>query len=195
MIGVASLWNKNNVDWENIQKYRTSYIIRELYQACYELYSEAWNMTRFNTIPIISTPENYIFTNRDENALYEVYSMLLRKFADSPSYQTSRGEGGYVATGCFIDDNYIPSGSPNFKYLNGSVVGYLNFLGGVEHLTITKLEEYYGDMTFIRDLGFNQSLPFTEKIMRNSLMLPLNMTVTDDEVKYICKCVRDFYND
>jgi dTDP-4-amino-4,6-dideoxygalactose transaminase len=46
-----------------------------------------------------------------------------------------------------------------------------------------------------RDLGFNQSLPFTEKIMRNSLMLPLNMTVTDDEVKYICKCVRYFYND
>jgi len=46
-----------------------------------------------------------------------------------------------------------------------------------------------------RDLGFNQSLPFTEKLMRNSLMLPLNMTVTDDEVKYICKCVRNFYND
>jgi len=46
-----------------------------------------------------------------------------------------------------------------------------------------------------RGLGFNQSLPFTEKIMRSSLMLPLNMTVTDDEIKYICKCVRDFYND
>jgi len=45
------------------------------------------------------------------------------------------------------------------------------------------------------DLGFNQSLPFTEKIMRNSLMLPLNMTVTDDEIKYICKCVRNFCND
>jgi len=46
-----------------------------------------------------------------------------------------------------------------------------------------------------RGLGFNQSLPFTEKIMRSSLMLPLNMTVTDDEIKYICKYVRDFYND
>jgi len=44
-------------------------------------------------------------------------------------------------------------------------------------------------------IGFNQSLPFTEKIMRSSLMLPLNMTVTDDEIKYICKYVRDFYND
>jgi len=46
-----------------------------------------------------------------------------------------------------------------------------------------------------RDLGFNQSLPFTEKIMKNSLMLPLNITVSDDDVRYICKCVRGFYND
>jgi dTDP-4-amino-4,6-dideoxygalactose transaminase len=46
-----------------------------------------------------------------------------------------------------------------------------------------------------KDLGFTQSLPVTEKIMRNSLMLPLNMTVTNNEVKYICQCVEDFYND
>jgi dTDP-4-amino-4,6-dideoxygalactose transaminase len=46
-----------------------------------------------------------------------------------------------------------------------------------------------------RDLGFTQSLPFTERIMRNSLMLPLNMSVTDDDVNYISECVRDFYND
>ena len=46
-----------------------------------------------------------------------------------------------------------------------------------------------------RDLGFDQSLPFTEKVMKSSLMLPLNMTVTDDEVRYICGCIRSFYND
>ena len=46
-----------------------------------------------------------------------------------------------------------------------------------------------------RDLGFNQSLPFTEKIMRDSLMLPLNMTITDDEVEYVCNSIKDFYND
>ena len=46
-----------------------------------------------------------------------------------------------------------------------------------------------------RDLGFKQSLPFTEKMMKRSLMLPLNMTVTDDEIKYICKCVRSFCHD
>jgi dTDP-4-amino-4,6-dideoxygalactose transaminase len=46
-----------------------------------------------------------------------------------------------------------------------------------------------------RDLGFSQSLPFTEKIMRNSLMLPLNMSIANDEVKYVCDCIRSFYND
>jgi len=46
-----------------------------------------------------------------------------------------------------------------------------------------------------RDLGFDQSLPFTEQVMKSSLMLPLNMTVTDDEVRYICGCIRSFYND
>lgn len=45
-----------------------------------------------------------------------------------------------------------------------------------------------------RNLGFNQSLPYTEKIMRNSLMLPLNLTVTDEEVKYICSCIIKFYH-
>tara|TARA_Y100000591_G_C21855024_1_gene714834 strand:- start:500 stop:1603 length:1104 start_codon:yes stop_codon:yes gene_type:complete len=44
-----------------------------------------------------------------------------------------------------------------------------------------------------RDLGFDQVLPFTEKLMRNSLMLPLNMTVTDEEVAYICDKVNSFY--
>ena len=68
------------------------------------------------------------------------------------------------------------------EYLSGKGVGTLIQWGG------RAVHEF-------RDLGFKQSLPFTEKIMRNSLMLPLNMTVTDDEVKYICKCVRDFYND
>lgn len=44
------------------------------------------------------------------------------------------------------------------------------------------------------DLGFNQSLPFTEKIMRNSFMLPLNLFITDEEVKFICDCVKKFYS-
>ena len=46
-----------------------------------------------------------------------------------------------------------------------------------------------------RDLGFKQTLPFTERMMKNSLMIPLNMMITDDEVKYICECIRNFCDD
>ena len=45
-----------------------------------------------------------------------------------------------------------------------------------------------------KDLGFSQSLPYTEKIMRKSLMLPLNMTVTDNEIDYICDTIGRFYD-
>ena len=45
-----------------------------------------------------------------------------------------------------------------------------------------------------RELGFSQSLPYTENVMRNSLMLPLNMTITDDEVKHIAEIIWEFYN-
>ena len=44
------------------------------------------------------------------------------------------------------------------------------------------------------DLGFKQSLPFTENLMRLSLMLPLNMFITDDEVNYVCEVIKDFYS-
>ena len=43
-----------------------------------------------------------------------------------------------------------------------------------------------------KDLGFSQSLPFTEQMMKRNLMLPLNMSVTDDEIDYICDCIIKF---
>ncbi len=45
------------------------------------------------------------------------------------------------------------------------------------------------------DLGFSKSLPYTEKIMRSSLLLPINMSITDNEVLYVCQTIKDFYND
>jgi len=44
-----------------------------------------------------------------------------------------------------------------------------------------------------KDLGFSQSLPFTEQMMKRNLMLPLNMSVTDDEIDYICDCIIKFF--
>lgn len=164
---MSSLWDKNGVDWENIRKYRTSYIIRELYQACYELYSEAWNMTRLSNSIVRPIPENNTFIERDEFALRDVYSMLLRMFSESPDYSTigtgNSRQSGYVATGCFVDDLYTPSGLPSMEYneLFADVM-YTEFIGGLEYMTLSKFEEYYGDMSFIRDLGVNYRITHVE---------------------------------
>jgi len=44
-----------------------------------------------------------------------------------------------------------------------------------------------------RKLGFTRSLPFTERLFERMLMLPLNMSLSDDDVHYVCQCIRDFY--
>jgi dTDP-4-amino-4,6-dideoxygalactose transaminase len=45
-----------------------------------------------------------------------------------------------------------------------------------------------------KDLGFTQSLAFTENIMRSGLLLPINMSITDEEVKYVCNTITKFYD-
>lgn len=44
-----------------------------------------------------------------------------------------------------------------------------------------------------RKLGFTQSLLFTEELFKRMLMLPLNMSLSDDDVHYVCDCMTDFY--
>ncbi len=44
-----------------------------------------------------------------------------------------------------------------------------------------------------KKLGFSQSLPFTEKLFERMLMLPMNMSLSDDDVNYICDCIEKFY--
>ncbi|MDQ6636126.1 MAG: DegT/DnrJ/EryC1/StrS family aminotransferase [Gemmatimonadota bacterium] len=43
-------------------------------------------------------------------------------------------------------------------------------------------------------LGFNVKLPNTERLFQRCLMLPMNMTVTLDDVEYISGCIRQFYS-
>jgi dTDP-4-amino-4,6-dideoxygalactose transaminase len=45
----------------------------------------------------------------------------------------------------------------------------------------------------LKKLGFTQSLPFTDRLFERLLMLPMNMSITDDDVAYICDHVRRFY--
>jgi len=44
-------------------------------------------------------------------------------------------------------------------------------------------------------LGFDVSLPATDRFFERCLMLPMNMMVTDDEVRYIAATIRAFYRE
>lgn len=43
-------------------------------------------------------------------------------------------------------------------------------------------------------LGFTQSLPATERFFERCLMLPMNMMVSDDDARYVCDKIREFYD-
>jgi dTDP-4-amino-4,6-dideoxygalactose transaminase len=43
-------------------------------------------------------------------------------------------------------------------------------------------------------LGFDQVLPYTEKVFTRLLMLPLNMSITDTEVNYVAEKISEFYH-
>jgi dTDP-4-amino-4,6-dideoxygalactose transaminase len=45
-----------------------------------------------------------------------------------------------------------------------------------------------------RVLGFTQQLPNTERLFTRCLMLPMNLTLSDDDVRYVAGAVREFYS-
>ena len=44
-----------------------------------------------------------------------------------------------------------------------------------------------------RKLGFNQCLPYTERLFERMLMIPMNMSITDEDVDHVCNCIIEFY--
>ena len=44
-----------------------------------------------------------------------------------------------------------------------------------------------------RKLGFTQDLPQTDRLFERIIMLPLNMSMTDEDVHYVCNSVESFY--
>jgi len=42
-------------------------------------------------------------------------------------------------------------------------------------------------------LGFSKELPYTEALFQRMLMLPMNMSIGDDDVEYVCDRIRCFY--
>ncbi len=45
----------------------------------------------------------------------------------------------------------------------------------------------------LKSLGFTQALPSTDRLFKRMLMLPMNMSVTDEDVEYVCDTLRAFY--
>jgi dTDP-4-amino-4,6-dideoxygalactose transaminase len=45
----------------------------------------------------------------------------------------------------------------------------------------------------MKKLGFTQSLPFTEELFTRLLMLPMNISLTDEDVYYVCSIIRKYY--
>lgn len=42
-------------------------------------------------------------------------------------------------------------------------------------------------------LGFKQNLPFTDCLFTRMVMLPMNTSLTDDDVNYVSDCIEEFY--
>lgn len=45
----------------------------------------------------------------------------------------------------------------------------------------------------LKALGFTQNLPYTDRLFSRMLMIPMNMSLTDDDVHYICDTIQAFY--
>ncbi len=43
-------------------------------------------------------------------------------------------------------------------------------------------------------LGFEQTLPYTEEVLSKALLIPVNMTITNDEVQHVISTIKQFYN-
>lgn len=66
------------------------------------------------------------------------------------------------------------------KYLKNNGIGTLIQWGG------TAIHQFI-------QLGFNQKLPKTEQFFKDCIMLPMNVFISDEDVRYIAKTIRDFY--
>ena len=150
-----SSWESNGIDWDNISKNRTSDVIRELYKATYELWYNAYLLSRLRSQVPLTTPESHSFAQRDEESLYNICVILNRLFSSDPTPRSS-GNGsytGFVAESCFVLDDADIDDTPNILYDNSFFNGvyYASFMGGLNYATISSLEDIYGDLTFIRD--------------------------------------------
>ena len=44
-----------------------------------------------------------------------------------------------------------------------------------------------------KSLGYDMSLPFSENVFNKMLLLPINMTINDDDINFVCGKIKSFY--
>ncbi len=47
----------------------------------------------------------------------------------------------------------------------------------------------------LRELGFTQMLPRTDALFQRMLLLPLNLSLTNADVEFVCEAIREFYGE
>ena len=47
----------------------------------------------------------------------------------------------------------------------------------------------------LRELGFTQTLPRTDELFRRMLLLPLNLSLTNADIEFVCETIRKFYGE
>jgi dTDP-4-amino-4,6-dideoxygalactose transaminase len=45
----------------------------------------------------------------------------------------------------------------------------------------------------LKVLGFTQNLPYTDRLFTRMLMIPMNMSLADDDLHYVCDTIRAFF--
>jgi dTDP-4-amino-4,6-dideoxygalactose transaminase len=80
----------------------------------------------------------------------------------------------------------------NYELESGHRDDLMNFLGKCGVGTII---QWGGKAVHqLKGLGFdNVKLPVTEKMFKRCMMLPMNTTLSNEDVGYICDCIRQFY--
>ena len=177
---MPSAWTTSGIDWGNLRKSRTEYIIYHLHKATYERYYNYYLSTRarWQISSIISgapsPPSLKNFRVRTEVAIREIRSILNRIYSMDDSYLFSDNNGltsYYLATRCMFKKDYTTTIKPSFNYVgaedptdprsgNTNSTRFASNLGGLEPLDISQggdLEDIAGgDLEFIRDLTMNR---------------------------------------
>lgn len=152
---MPSKWETSGIDWDNITKHRTSYVLYELAQATAETYNRAYRETILSQqsnffFPPLYTSINY--NKRQEELLVFIIDRLKQMFAVDESYFFNGSQPN--GTKCFVSNNINPSIQASYYDATTTYAYYNDYLMGIPTLDYSEggeLEQNCGDLSFLRD--------------------------------------------